>query len=408
MGTAIASAIIVAVRLAREDLGRPSPKIAAAIPQSVNLAKAVLESVFLTPLPVFSFRLNGREVSAPMPSSKKPQFPPFTYPELKQAGEPKCPICRENGATFGRGMVSLNAIGPHGTQVEMFQGFCQACTNFWITREAVDDARAKNKTYLLSAYLRDLPDREWSELFEGPIDLHSWEDLVSTIIQPDIVGLTDDALVIICRSCPDIGLSSRFDYMVDWPLLRVKSPNAALFVVNALFEGGFLQAARGQPGPHYPLTPTWKAYERLKQLESSGRSSERAFVAMSFDPKQDAVYTQVIQPAIVAAGYFPVRVDRVTHNEKIDDFIISEIRRCRFVVADFTDQKTGVYFEAGFGYGLGRRVIWMCHKSETHLLHFDTRQFFHILYDDFDKAREDLTNRIEALEGHGSYVEATP
>jgi nucleoside 2-deoxyribosyltransferase len=122
--------------------------------------------------------------------------------------------------------------------------------------------------------------------------------------------------------------------------------------------------------------------------------------------RRPGILRKVLVPAIVAAGYEPVRVDKVKpHDEKIDDFIISEIRRSRFVVADFTDQMTGVYFEAGFGYGLGRRVIWMCDKSELNCLHFDTRQFYHILYDDFDKARGELTTRIESLEGHGSYVQ---
>jgi hypothetical protein len=41
----IASAIIVAVRLAREDLGRPSPRITAAISESVSMARALLEAV---------------------------------------------------------------------------------------------------------------------------------------------------------------------------------------------------------------------------------------------------------------------------------------------------------------------------------------------------------------------------
>jgi len=41
-----ASAIIVAVRLAKEqDIGRPSPKILAAITDSVSLAKSLLEAV---------------------------------------------------------------------------------------------------------------------------------------------------------------------------------------------------------------------------------------------------------------------------------------------------------------------------------------------------------------------------
>ena len=340
-----------------------------------------------------------------MPSNKKRLSPPF-WEGLTQSQGGTCPICGCGSTSFASGKVSRFPAHPTSDTYETVQGFCPACTNFTITREAIEDARAKKKAYLLSAYFRQLPAED--VMARSLIGKQDWENLVASIMPPDVLELFDDALVRICRSCPGLGQPSTFDYGVDWPLLKVDSPGAALFIINALLDGGFLQRAREGVGPHFPLTPTWKAYERLKQLESSGHSSERAFVAMSFDPKQDVVYDQIIRPSILAAGYFPVRVDRVTHNEKIDDFIISEIRRCRFVVADFTDQKTGVYFEAGFGFGLGRRVIWMCHKSESKLLHFDTRQFFHILYDDFAKAREDLTNRIEALEGHGPYVEPAP
>jgi nucleoside 2-deoxyribosyltransferase len=340
-----------------------------------------------------------------VPSNKKRLFPPF-WVGLTESHGGNCPICGGGNARFASGQSSRYQADPTSLTYETVQGWCPACTNFTITREAIEDARAKKRLYLLFAYFRQMPAED---IMAGSlIGKQDWEGLVASIMPPDVLELFDDALVRICRSCPGLGQGSTFDYGVDWPLLKVDSPGAALFVINALLEEGLLQRAREGVGPHFPLTPTWKAYERLKQLESSGHSSERAFVAMSFDPKQDIVYDQIIRPGILAAGYYPVRVDRVTHNEKIDDFIISEIRRCRFVVADFTDQKTGVYFEAGFGYGLGRRVIWMCHKTETHLLHFDTRQFFHILYDDFGKAREDLTNRIEALEGHGAYTEATP
>jgi len=41
----IASAIIVAVRLAREEIGRPSPRITAAISESVTMARSLLEAV---------------------------------------------------------------------------------------------------------------------------------------------------------------------------------------------------------------------------------------------------------------------------------------------------------------------------------------------------------------------------
>ena len=52
------------------------------------------------------------------------------------------------------------------------------------------------------------------------------------------------------------------------------------------------------------------------------------------------------------AGYEAVRIDKQRHLNKIDDEIVAEIRRARFLVADFTQGETGprggVYYEAGF------------------------------------------------------------
>jgi hypothetical protein len=41
----IAAAIIATVRLAREDIGRPRPKILTAVSESVSLARSLLEAV---------------------------------------------------------------------------------------------------------------------------------------------------------------------------------------------------------------------------------------------------------------------------------------------------------------------------------------------------------------------------
>lgn len=120
------------------------------------------------------------------------------------------------------------------------------------------------------------------------------------------------------------------------------------------------------------------------------------------------MWKEVLEPGIWDAGYEPVRVDQYEHSERIDDEIIARIRQCRFLVADFTEQKKGVYFEAGLGLGLARNVIWMCKHSEVGKLHFDTRQFNHILYDELGSARKALTNRIIALEGPGRLTRPTP
>jgi nucleoside 2-deoxyribosyltransferase len=80
-----------------------------------------------------------------------------------------------------------------------------------------------------------------------------------------------------------------------------------------------------------------------------------------------------------------VRIDKKEHSNKIDDEIIAEIRRSKFLVADFTCEKEkvrgGVYFEAGFAMGLGIPVIWTCAQQSIGDLHFDTRQYNHIVWD---------------------------
>lgn len=66
------------------------------------------------------------------------------------------------------------------------------------------------------------------------------------------------------------------------------------------------------------------------------------------------------------------------------------------LIADFTKQRGGVYFEAGFAMGLGIPVIWSCRSDDINNLHFDTRQYNHIVWNDYSDLRTKLVNRIKA------------
>jgi nucleoside 2-deoxyribosyltransferase len=94
-------------------------------------------------------------------------------------------------------------------------------------------------------------------------------------------------------------------------------------------------------------------------------------------------------------------VDRVEHIGKIDDEIIAQIRRSRFVVADFTGHRAGVYFEAGFALGLNLPVIWSCRRDHIDELHFDIRQFNCIDWTEPAELTDRLWKRIEAVVGPG-------
>ena len=131
----------------------------------------------------------------------------------------------------------------------------------------------------------------------------------------------------------------------------------------------------------------------------------QAFVAMWFDDSMEAVYREGMAPAIREAGYRPLRIDQKEHNNKIDDEIIAEIRRSRFIVADFTQgdegARGGVYYEAGFAHGLGLPVIFTCRQDGFDDLHFDTNHYNHIAWSTPEELREKLKNRILAVMNEG-------
>ena len=123
---------------------------------------------------------------------------------------------------------------------------------------------------------------------------------------------------------------------------------------------------------------------------------------MWFHEKLLPLWTKGIYKAISDAGYRPERIDRVEHNNKIDDQIIAMIRQSKFVIADFTGGRGGVYFEAGFALGLGIPVIWTVREKRLNRVHFDNRQYNFVTWtDDVEDFRLRLQNRIEATIGPG-------
>ena len=114
-------------------------------------------------------------------------------------------------------------------------------------------------------------------------------------------------------------------------------------------------------------------------------------------------FEEAIKPAIEEdAGYQKaIRVDREEFLGDIVFEIIARIKECRFVVADVTNHRNGVYFEAGYAMGMGLPVIWMCHKDDMKDAHFDTNHLNHIVWEDVGELRKNLANRILATIGRG-------
>ncbi|HEY9471098.1 MAG TPA: hypothetical protein VIQ76_15945 [Propionibacteriaceae bacterium] len=146
----------------------------------------------------------------------------------------------------------------------------------------------------------------------------------------------------------------------------------------------------------FALNLTPDGWERVQALRENLPRHRQAFVAMWFDPSMDIVFNEGFEPAFGRHGYKALRIDRAEHNEKIDDRIIAEIRASGVLAADFTGNRAGVYFEAGYAKGLGIPVIWTCRKDCIKRVHFDTRQYNHIVWQEPADLAEKLENRIRA------------
>ena len=83
------------------------------------------------------------------------------------------------------------------------------------------------------------------------------------------------------------------------------------------------------------------------------------FVACAFGrPDVEELYETYIEPLIRTERIRPLRVDRVVHNDDIDDKILELISECDFCIADLTYARPSVYYEAGRVQGLGKPVIF--------------------------------------------------
>ena len=188
------------------------------------------------------------------------------------------------------------------------------------------------------------------------------------------------------------------------------------YLLSYLEKKGWLE--RDPFGPELGEALNWRVsvegHTRVDELQSEENApdSSQSFIAMWFHESMAEAFEKGIKPAVEDAGYEPLRIDRKEHINKIDDEIIAEIRRSRFLVADFTHgedgARGGVYYEAGFAHGLGIPVIFTCRDDTVETLHFDTNHYSHIVWSDPMDLREKLKNRILAVIGEGPEAHRSP
>ncbi|RKS42507.1 nucleoside 2-deoxyribosyltransferase-like protein [Gillisia mitskevichiae] len=142
---------------------------------------------------------------------------------------------------------------------------------------------------------------------------------------------------------------------------------------------------------------TYAGLSKIIEFQENESQSNRCFIAMSFSNNHNQL-REKIKDSVIKTGYHPILIDEIHYDSdiSINDALIAEIKKCKFLVADFTDHKHGVYFEAGFALGLKRPVIYLCNNEDFDKTHFDTNHYPHIIYSDLDEMQKGLENKINA------------
>jgi hypothetical protein len=260
---------------------------------------------------------------------------------------------------------------------------CRRCGTFWIDTFLTFRAEERALLPYLSAHTR--------QSFEQGITasiLDNWQDLARAHASTSVPQKAIKLLELAAKRTKTPGKLAEIFPDDDYPLLDASGHGEVVYLMDYLVDMQYIKSI-----DHLPVV-TVKGWERLEPPE--GGEPGRCFVAMWFDDSMKDAYEKGIYPAVKACGFDPIRVDRYEHNRKIDDEIIIGIRRSQFLVADFTGQRGGVYFEAGFALGLGRPVIWLCRKDELAKVHFDTNHYNHIDWSTPEELRKRLTDRIRA------------
>lgn len=299
---------------------------------------------------------------------------------------------------------------------------CPICGTYRITEEALADLpyefskHHSDKLFLARGYIREMSDLK---LQIPSITTTNYVFLFNNnLIPKNTMDRLYKLLQSLYRRANIINSPVLLDMNIDNSSLGYAKNTADLSgMLTALSTLNYITLPNSYSG-HLPITLTIQGISKVEELNHTNHSSSKqAFVAMMFNEFMFSAYSNSISKAIADTGYTPVIISEKEHNDNICDHIIAEIRKSKFIVADFTGNRGGVYFEAGFAYGLGLPVIWTCHASwfnaniekilptpdgnevtvlEHNKIHFDIDHYNFIVWETEEELYAKLKLRIEA------------
>ncbi|MFA6468217.1 MAG: hypothetical protein WCW35_04905 [Bacteroidota bacterium] len=185
----------------------------------------------------------------------------------------------------------------------------------------------------------------------------------------------------------------------NYPFVFAKTPDDFIEFIIQCEKLGYLETIDSGMSIVKFNVLGWQRYEEIKSLPAS--NPKHAFMAMQYgDSRLDAIYKDKFKPAVELTGFQLVRLDERPEAGLIDNRLRVDIRNCRFLLADVTNENKGAYWEAGYAEGLGKQVIYLCDKKDfdAKKVHFDVNHHTTIIWDeaDLDTAAENLKATIRA------------
>lgn len=298
-----------------------------------------------------------------------------------------CPICKRS-----------EGVQEERINSSMASYHCPVCGGYEIPVFLPEMNGAASPNRKLSAWIREQNERGEPVRFmrEGMI-----ESILAGI--PDYRPLEKQLkfLQAVERRSHAPGDTVNLNLREDFSLAYASGFEEFTFYLTALKQRGLANSTTsGQ------VTITAPGWDYLDKHASDLEEKTQAFVAMSFSDDMRPLWKDAIEPAVKKAGYTAYRVDEEPHSDNIIFKIMAEIKNSRFVVADVTEQKNGVYFEAGYALGLGLPVIWCVRKNDAGNVHFDTAQYNQVRWDSSEQLKESLYDFICAIIGKRSRSQA--
>jgi hypothetical protein len=125
----------------------------------------------------------------------------------------------------------------------------------------------------------------------------------------------------------------------------------------------------------------WAAFEKEQRGQTAGGYG---FIAMKFnDEILDPFVRDVVKPAVSTLGFDLLDMRDAAEAGIIDNVMRARIRDASFVLVDLTHANEGAYWEAGYAEGLGKPVIYLCHRKTFEEIgtHFDTNHCTTVKWD---------------------------